>query len=112
MANKDNTKQLDMETRVSLDDLCVEEIRQLKIVRVKSVREGEDPSCSYNFCPSTRGVPDDCGSTPGLQQQLSSAATARFASQFSRSRPSDLTRPNSMRIKNLQPSWLNSGVEK
>lgn len=59
MTNKDNTKQLDMETRVSLDDLCVEEIGQLKIVRVKSVREGEDPSCSYNFCPSTRGVPDD-----------------------------------------------------
>ena len=55
MANEDNPKQVDTEPRVPFDDLCVEEIRQLKIVRVKSVREGE----SYHFCPSTRGLPDD-----------------------------------------------------
>ena len=55
MANEDNPKQVGTETRVPFDDLCVEEIRQLKIVRVKSVREGE----SYHFTPSTRGLPDD-----------------------------------------------------
>ena len=55
MANGDNPKQVGTETRVPFDDLCVEEIRQLKIVRVKSVREGE----SHHFCPSTRGLPDD-----------------------------------------------------
>ncbi|MBQ3288704.1 MAG: hypothetical protein IJH50_04770 [Kiritimatiellae bacterium] len=59
MANEDNPKPVGTETKVPFDDLCVEEIRQLKIVRVKSVREGEDPSFSYNFCPSTRGLPDD-----------------------------------------------------
>ena len=55
MANEDNPKQVGTETKVPFDDLCVEEIRQLKIVRVKSVHEGE----SYHFCPSTRGLPDD-----------------------------------------------------
>ena len=55
MANEDNPNQVGTETRVPFDDLCVEEIRQLKIVRVKSTREGE----SYHFCPSTRGLPDD-----------------------------------------------------
>ena len=59
MANEDNLNQIGTETMVPFDDLCVEEIRQLKIVRVKSVREGADPSCSYHFSPSTRGLPDD-----------------------------------------------------
>ena len=58
MANEDNLNQIGTETMVPFDDLCVEEIRQLKIVRVKSVREG-DPSYSYHFSPSTRGLPDD-----------------------------------------------------
>ena len=59
MANEDNPKQSCAETGVPFDDLCVEEIRQLKIVRIKSAREREDPSYSYNFSPSTRGLPDD-----------------------------------------------------
>lgn len=59
MANEDIPKLVGMETEVPFDDLCVEEIQQLKIVRVKSIREGADPSCSYNFSPSTRGLPDD-----------------------------------------------------
>ena len=37
--------------------LSIEEVQQLEIVRIKSVREGKEPSCSYNFSPSTRGVP-------------------------------------------------------
>ena len=59
MANEENLNQVGTEMRVPFDDLCVEEIQQLKIVRVKSVREGEDPSYSYHFSPSTRGLPDD-----------------------------------------------------
>ena len=59
MANEDNPNQVGTETKVPFDDLCVEEIQQLKIVRVKSVREGAGPSCSYHFSPSTRGLPDD-----------------------------------------------------
>ena len=59
MANEVNPKLVGTETEMPFDDLCVEEIRQLKIVRVKSIREGEDPSYSYHFSPSTRGLPDD-----------------------------------------------------
>ena len=55
MANEENLNQVGTEMRVPFDDLCVEEIQQLKIVRVKSAREGE----SYHFTPSTRGLPDD-----------------------------------------------------
>ena len=39
--------------------LSIEEVRQLEIVQIKSVREGEEPSYSYNFCPSIRNVPKD-----------------------------------------------------
>ena len=39
--------------------LSIEEVRQLEIVQIKSVREGEAPSYSYNFCPSIRNVPKD-----------------------------------------------------
>ena len=39
--------------------LCVEEIRQLKLDRIKSVRDGEEPSCSYHFSPSVPDVPED-----------------------------------------------------
>ena len=39
--------------------LSIEEVRQLEIVRIKSAHEGAAPACSYNFCPSTRGVPKD-----------------------------------------------------
>ena len=46
--------------------LSIEEVRQLEIVRIKSVREGEKPSCSYNFCPSTRNVPDDFLAVDGI----------------------------------------------
>ena len=59
MANEVNPKLVGTETEMPFDDLCVEEIRQLKIVRIKSVHEGEGPSCSYHFSPSTRGLPDD-----------------------------------------------------
>ena len=59
MANEVNPRLVGTETEMPFDDLCVEEIRQLKIVRVKSIREGEDPSYSYHFSPSTRGLPDD-----------------------------------------------------
>ena len=43
----------------SMPVLSIEEVRQLEIVRIKSVREGKAPSCTYNFRPSTRNVPDD-----------------------------------------------------
>ena len=46
--------------------LSIEEVRQLEIVRIKSVREGEKPSCSYHFCPSTRNVPDDFLAVDGI----------------------------------------------
>ena len=39
--------------------LRVEEIRQLKLDRIKTVRDGEEPSCSYNFRPSVHDVPED-----------------------------------------------------
>ena len=39
--------------------LSIEEVRQLEIVQIKSGREGEEPSYSYNFCPSTCNVPKD-----------------------------------------------------
>ena len=39
--------------------LSIEEVRQLEIVQIKSAREGEEPSYSYNFCPSIRNVPKD-----------------------------------------------------
>ena len=39
--------------------LSIEEVRKLEIVQIKSVREGEEPSYSYNFCPSIRNVPKD-----------------------------------------------------
>ena len=39
--------------------LCVEEIRQLKLDRIKSVRDGEEPSYSYHFRPSVHDVPED-----------------------------------------------------
>ena len=39
--------------------LRVEEIRQLKLDRIKTVRDGEDPSCSYHFRPSVHDVPED-----------------------------------------------------
>lgn len=39
--------------------LSIEEVRQLEIARIKSVRDGKKPSCTYNFCPSTRNVPND-----------------------------------------------------
>jgi len=39
-------------------ELCIEEIRQLKIERIRSVRNGEE-SCSYNFMPRFDGVPEE-----------------------------------------------------
>ena len=39
--------------------LCVEEIRQLKLDRIKTVRDGEEPSYSYHFRPSVHDVPED-----------------------------------------------------
>ena len=39
--------------------LRVEEIRQLKLDRIKSVRDGEEPSYSYHFRPSVHDVPED-----------------------------------------------------
>ena len=59
MANEESPSQVGTEAKEPFDDLCVEEIRQLKIVRVKSIREGDDPSYSYHFSPSTRSLPDD-----------------------------------------------------
>lgn len=38
--------------------LCIEEIRQLKIEWIRSVRNGEE-SCSYNFMPRFDGVPEE-----------------------------------------------------
>ena len=39
--------------------LHVEEIRQLKLHRIMTVRDGEDPSYSYHFRPSVHEVPTD-----------------------------------------------------
>jgi len=39
--------------------LRVEEIRQLKLDRIKTVRDGEEPSYSYHFRPSVHDVPED-----------------------------------------------------
>ena len=75
MANEENLNQVGTEMRVPFDDLCVEEIQQLKIVRVKSVREGEDPSYSYHFSPSTRGLPDDFLCMDGIMWKSCDEAT-------------------------------------
>lgn len=39
--------------------LRVEEIRQVKLDRIKTVRDGEGPSYSYHFRPSIHDVPED-----------------------------------------------------
>ena len=39
--------------------LSIEEVRQLKIERIRHVREGEEPSVSYNFMPRFDGVPEE-----------------------------------------------------
>ena len=39
--------------------LRVEEIRQLKLDRITTVRDGEEPSYSYHFRPSVHDVPED-----------------------------------------------------
>ena len=39
--------------------LRVEEIRQLKLDRIMTVRDGEEPSYSYHFRPSVHDVPED-----------------------------------------------------
>ena len=39
--------------------LRVEEIRQLKIDRIMTARDGEEPSYSYHFRPSVPDVPED-----------------------------------------------------
>ena len=39
--------------------LSIEEVRQLKIERIRHVREGEVPSVSYNFMPRFDGVPEE-----------------------------------------------------
>ncbi len=39
--------------------LCVEEIRQVKLDRITTVRDGEEPSYSYHFRPSVHDVPGD-----------------------------------------------------
>ena len=59
MANQETNETVGVEAIFSAPVLSIEEVRQLEIVRIKSVREGEKPTCSYNFYPSTRNVPDD-----------------------------------------------------
>ena len=59
MINQETNEQTEASSTSSTPVLSIEEVRQLEIVRIKSVREGEKPSCSYNFRPSTRNVPDD-----------------------------------------------------
>ena len=59
MANEDPREGAVVNEAPSAPVLSIEEVRQLEIVRIKSVREGREPSYSYNFCPSTRNVPDD-----------------------------------------------------
>jgi len=39
--------------------LRVEEIRQLKLDRIATIRDGEEPSYSYNFSPSVHDVPEE-----------------------------------------------------
>ena len=39
--------------------LRVEEIRQVKLDRITTVRDGEEPSYSYHFRPSVPDVPED-----------------------------------------------------
>ena len=38
--------------------LRVEEIRQLKLDRISTIRDGEEPSYLYHFSPSVRDVPE------------------------------------------------------
>ena len=54
-------RQLNCECHIPLasSELCVEEIRQLKLERIKTVRDGEEPSYSYHFRPSPHDVPED-----------------------------------------------------
>ena len=59
MAKPDSAETAGAQATSSAPVLSIEEVRQLEIVRIKSVREGEAPSCTYNFYPSTRNVPDD-----------------------------------------------------
>ena len=59
MANENPREGAVVNEASSAPVLSIEEVRQLEIVRIKSVREGKEPSCTYNFRPSTRGVPKD-----------------------------------------------------
>ena len=49
----------DARTISSAPVLSIEEVRQLKIERIRHVREGEEPSVSYNFMPRFDGVPEE-----------------------------------------------------
>ena len=59
MTNQETNETIEARTISSTPVLSIEEVRQLEIARIKSVRDGKEPSCTYNFCPITRNVPND-----------------------------------------------------
>ena len=65
MTNQE-TETIDAMATSSVPVLSIEEVRQLEIVQIKSVRKGEELSCTYNFCPSIRNVPSDFLALDGI----------------------------------------------
>ena len=66
MTNQETNETIGASATSSAPVLSIEEVRQLEIVRIKSVREGKVPSCTYNFRPSTCNVPDDFLAVDGI----------------------------------------------
>ena len=59
MTTSEITETVDTMASSSAPMLSIEEVRQLEIVRIKSERQGEEPSYSYHFNPSVHDVPKD-----------------------------------------------------
>ena len=57
MANENPREVAVVNEAPSAPVLSIEEVRQLKIERIRHAREGEEPSVSYNFMPRFDGVP-------------------------------------------------------
>ena len=59
MANENPREGAVVNEASSAPVLSIEEVRQLKIERIRHVREGGEPSVSYNFMPRFDGVPEE-----------------------------------------------------
>ena len=59
MAKQETNETIGAGAMSSVPVLSIEEVRQLKIGRIRHVREGEEPSVSYNFMPRFDGVPEE-----------------------------------------------------